>query len=67
MAVTDSQLSKLITGTGDLAGASLGTRIILNRLRVQARAEPASLSQRIAELREFVAKNPGADAELSKV
>jgi len=43
--------------------ASLGTRILLNRLRVQARSEPKSLPDRIAELRAFIVQNPGCQTE----
>ena len=65
MLVTDAHLSRLITGSDDLTSASLSTRILLKRLRVQARSQPATLAERIAELRGFIAKNPDAGRELS--
>jgi hypothetical protein len=65
MLVTDAQLSRLITSTDDLKAASLSTKILLNRLRVHARSQPATLANQIAELRSYVAKNPDAGRELA--
>lgn len=65
MPVADAQLSRLITSVDDLKAASLSTKILLNRLRVHARSQPATLPDQIAELRSFIAKNPDAGRELS--
>ncbi|ARE82234.1 conserved hypothetical protein [Roseovarius sp. EC-HK134] len=67
MILSETDLTRAIKGTTDLAAASLATRIVLNRLRVQARTEPAKLSGLVAELRAFVAKNSDAAAELAKL
>jgi hypothetical protein len=65
MVLSETDLLRAINGTSDLAAASLATRIVLNRLRVQARTEPAKLSVLVADLRAFIAKNPAASAELA--
>lgn len=63
--MTDLDLKTLITSSEPLGKASLATRILLNRLRVEARAKPASLPDKIAELRAHLARNPAAATELS--
>lgn len=65
MAITDSALSRIITSQAPIPGASLATRILVNKLRIQASADPSSLGTRIAELSAFVLKNPSVEAELA--
>lgn len=64
--MTDAKFKELITGSGDLARASLATRILISRLRIEARAQPATLAEKVTELRAFVAKNDFAKTDLER-
>ncbi|WP_304616099.1 hypothetical protein [Paracoccus sp. (in: a-proteobacteria)] len=59
-------LKRTLSDSGDLKGASLGTRILVNRLRVELRANPTTLSAKLAELKDYIARNPAAAAELAQ-
>lgn len=63
--MTDQRLQFLLTSSEPLPGATLGTRILVNRLRIEARAKPGQLADKIAELRAHVARNPAVAAELA--
>lgn len=65
MSLTDDKLRQTITSTADLAGASLVTRIVVNRLRMQVRANPAKLDDKVLELKAFFAQNPDAAREFA--
>ena len=65
MSLTDDKLRQTITSAADLAGASLVTRIVVNRLRMQVRANPAKLDDKVLELKDFFAKNPDAAREFA--
>lgn len=64
--VSEIILKRTLSENGDLKGASLGTRILVNRLRVELRANPSSLLVKVAELKDYVARNPAAAAELAQ-
>lgn len=65
--MNETRLKALITGTSDLTGASLASRVLLNRLRIEARHNPASLPQKVAELSAFIAKNAFAAADFARI
>ena len=67
MSLTDDKLRQTITSTADLAGASLVTRIVVNRLRMQVQANPAKIADKVLELKDFLAKNPDAARVSSRV
>lgn len=63
----DKRLTALLTSTTDLSKASLATRILVSRLRIEARAKPDTLPEKLAELKAFIAKNAFAGIDLSNV
>lgn len=63
----ESRIKDLLTSTSDLSKASLATRILVSRLRIEVKAQPASLSGKIEELKAFIAKNAFANADLAHV
>jgi hypothetical protein len=65
MSLSDEKLRQTITSAADLAGASLVTRIVVNRLRIEVRTNPQKLTDKILELKDFIAKNPDAARELA--
>lgn len=65
MNLTDDKLRQTIASSADLAGASLVTRIVVNRLRMEVRANPASLAAKMLELKDFASKNPDTARELA--
>ena len=66
MILSDDTLRQTISSSNDLPAASLVTRILVNRLRMEVRANPGSISAKIAELKAFIAKNPNAATELAR-
>ena len=63
---TDPRWSRVLTSESDLTAASLATRILISRLRREVKAAPATQAAKIAELRDFVAKNAFAVADLAR-
>lgn len=63
----ENRIKDLLTGTADLSKASLATRILVSRLRIEVKAQPASLAAKVDELKAFVAKNAFANADLANV
>lgn len=63
----ENRIKDLLTGTADLSKASLATRILVSRLRIEVKAQPASLASKVDELKAFVAKNAFANADLANV
>ena len=62
-----SKLATLITSDENLAGASLATRILLGRLRIEVRNNPAQLDAKVAELLDFVRRNDYAANDLAQI
>lgn len=62
---SDSSLSALITGTFDIPKASLATRILVSRIRLEVRARPSELGAKLTELKDFIAKNDFARTDLA--
>lgn len=61
----DKRLTALLTSTTDLSKASLATRILVSRLRIEVRAKPECLTEKLAELKAFIAKNAFAGIDLA--
>ncbi|OYU17062.1 MAG: hypothetical protein CFE34_17665 [Rhodobacteraceae bacterium PARR1] len=61
----DKRLTALLTGTTDLSKASLATRILVSRLRIEVRAKPENLPEKLTELKSFIAKNAFAGIDLA--
>ena len=61
----DKRLTALLTGSTDLSKASLATRILVSRLRIEVRAKPDSLPAKLEELKAFIAKNVFAGIDLA--
>lgn len=62
----DARWRKLLTTESDISAASLATRILVSRLRREVVQAPASLMDKVAELRGFFAKNTFAVADIAK-
>lgn len=65
--MNEASLSSLLTSASDLSKASLATRILVSRLRIEVRVQPATLAAKIAEFKAFIAKNDFAAADLAKI
>lgn len=63
--MNDQRLETLLTSSDPIPGAGLGTRIFINRLRIEARAKPGLLADKVAELRAHIARNPDVASELA--
>ena len=63
--MNDTQLKALLTGTTNLSQASLATRILVSRLRIEVRAKPDTLFAKRQELKAFIAKNAFAGIDLA--
>ncbi|WP_274963072.1 hypothetical protein [Thioclava electrotropha] len=61
----DPRWKRVLTSQSDLSAASLATKILIARLRREVAARPASLGEKIAELREFVTKNAFAAGDVA--
>lgn len=64
--LNDPRWKRVLTSNSDLAAASLATRILISRLRREVAEAPGSLMAKIGELRDFIAKNSFALADVSK-
>ena len=62
-----SKLRALITSDGGLSAASLATRIVVGRLRIEVRNNPASLDAKVQELATFARENAYAATELAQL
>ena len=63
---SDPRWSRVLTNESDLSAASLATRILISRLRREVSSAPGSPSAKVAELRDFVSKNPFAVADAAR-
>ncbi len=64
--LSDPRWARVLTSQSDLSSASLATRILITRLRREVAAAPAMLAAKAGELRDFVAKNSFAVADVAK-
>ncbi|PTV95535.1 hypothetical protein C8J27_104171 [Rhodobacter aestuarii] len=64
--LNDPRWKRVLTNDSDLSSASLATRILITRLRREVADAPATLSAKMGELRDFVAKNSFAVADVAK-
>ncbi|SHM06789.1 hypothetical protein SAMN05443432_104305 [Roseovarius litoreus] len=60
-------LKALIQSDRNLDGAKLATRIILGRLRIEVRNNPALIDAKVAELIEFTRANAFAADDLANI
>ena len=64
-AANDPRWQRVLTSDSDLSSASLATKILVTRLRREARNAPATLSSKINELRAYFEKNAFAQADMA--
>ncbi len=62
---TDPCWQRAITSEKDLAGAALATKILLTRLRREAKSDPGSLKAKISELHSYFASNSFAAGDIA--
>lgn len=65
-AENDPRWTRVLTSESDLSASSLATRILISRLRREVKAAPGTVGAKIAELRDFVSKNPFAVADWAR-
>ena len=58
MSVNEALLRRILSSADDIPSAPLALRLIVNRLRIQIRANPPFLSEGVAELRDHLRQNP---------
>lgn len=63
----DTSLQTLLTSTSDLKQASLATRILISRMRIELKAKPEQLPAKLEELKAFLAKNAFARDDLAHI
>ncbi|GAA4218236.1 hypothetical protein GGQ68_002418 [Sagittula marina] len=64
MSIDDTTLQNVLTSGSDLSQASLATKILVSRLRVDVASQPADLATALSELKSFIAKYPFAQQDL---
>lgn len=64
--LNDPRWKRVLTSGTDLSAASLATRILISRLRREVADALGSLAAKIGELRDFIAKNSFAAADVAK-
>lgn len=64
MSIDDTTLQKVLTCGSDLSQASLATKILISRLRVDVASQPADLATALSELKTFIANYPLAQQDL---
>ncbi len=62
---TDPCWQRVITSERDLADAALATKILVARLRREARSDPGSLKAKISELHSYFASNSVAAGDIA--
>lgn len=65
--VSPAQLERILTSSADLSKASLATRILITRLRLEVKTQPAALRTKVSELQNFCAARDYAAAELASL
>ena len=62
-----SKLKSLILSEGNMSGASLATRILLGRLRIEVRNNPSLIDAKVTEMLEFARANSYAADDLAHI
>jgi hypothetical protein len=62
MSVNEALLRRILSSRDDIPSAPLALRLIVNRLRIQIRADPPFLAEGVAELRDHLRQNPKSRA-----
>jgi hypothetical protein len=61
------KLKSLILSEANMSGASLATRILLGRLRIEVRNNPSLIDAKVTELLEFARVNSYAADDLAHI
>lgn len=61
------KLKSLILSEGNISGASLATRILLGRLRIEVRNNPSLIDAKVTEMLEFARVNSYAADDLAHI
>ncbi|MCH8467196.1 MAG: hypothetical protein LAT78_11610 [Roseinatronobacter sp.] len=62
MSVNDALLRRILSTPDDIPSAPLALKLLVNRLRIQIRANPSFLTGGVAELRDHLRQNPQSRA-----
>ncbi len=62
-----AKLKALLTGNSDLSKASLGTRIMLTRMRLEVSNDPASIESKVSELQGLLGSKPQLASDLATI
>ena len=62
-----AKLKALLTSNSDLSKASLGTRIMLTRMRLEVQNDPASVDNKVVELMQTVSTKPQLADDLATI
>lgn len=65
--VNPMKLRAIISSDSGLSSASLATRIVVGRLRIEVRNNPAALDAKVQELATFARDNAYAATELAQL
>lgn len=65
MFVNEALLRRILSSVDDIPSAPLALRLIVNRLRIQIRANPPFLAEGVAELRDHLTQNPKSRAVIA--
>ncbi|SPF81250.1 hypothetical protein [Pseudoprimorskyibacter insulae] len=63
----DSKLQQLLLSSAELSSASLATRIVVSRLRIEISNNNALLGAKLQELKDFVSANDYAASDLASL
>lgn len=67
VSIPAAKLKALLTSNSDLSKASLGTRIMLTRMRLEVQNDPASVENKVAELMQTVSTKPQLADDLATI
>jgi hypothetical protein len=62
-----AKLKALLTSSSDLSKASLGTRIMLTRMRLEVQNDPASVDSKVVELEQTISTKPQLADDLATI
>ena len=65
--IPSAKLKALLTSNSDLSKASLGTRIMLTRIRLEVQNNPASIDAVVTELQQTTDTKPQLAADLANI
>lgn len=65
--IPSAKLNALLTSNSDLSKASLGTRIMLTRMRLEVQNNPATIDAVVSELQQTTDTKPQLAADLANI